>query len=166
GAAPAIDLALSHRRYIQLFRAVSHAAGPQAVYDAAKAAVPKLAPDDDSYKAQVLRATVQDYRAWAAAVEDRAAIQRAWEEWFKEFDVLICPAAATPAFRHDQDRPREDRKVRVNGRDEDYNDQLFWAGLAGIAYLPATVAPIGLADGASDYAGLPVGLQIIGPRLE
>jgi amidase len=36
-------------------------------------------------------------------------------------------------------------------------DQLFWAGLASLCYLPATAAPIGLTR-----AGLPVGLQIIG----
>ncbi len=166
GAAPDVDLALSHRRYVQLFRAVTHAGGPQAVYDAAKAEVPKLAADDMSYRAQVLRATVQDYRAWAEAVEDRVTIQRAWEAWFKDFDVLICPAAATPAFRHDQDRPREERTITVNGQTVDYNDQLFWAGIAGVAYLPATVAPIGVAGGSSEFAGLPVGLQIIGPRLE
>jgi len=166
GAVPDCDLALSHDRYVQLFRAVTHAGGPQAVYDAAQAEVPKLAPDDTSYRAKVLRATVQDYRQWAEAVEDRARIQRAWEDWFKEFDVLICPAAATPAFRHDQGAARELRTIAVNDRTEDYNDQLFWAGLAGVAYLPATVAPIGLAAGPSDFAGLPVGLQIIGPRLE
>ncbi|MEQ8346933.1 MAG: amidase [Sneathiellaceae bacterium] len=166
GAAPDVDLAHSHARYVQLFRAVTHAGGPQAGYDAAKAEVPNLAPDDHSYRAGVLRATVQDYRQWAEAVEDRALIQRAWEAWFKDFDVLICPAAATPAFRHDQEKPREERTITVNGKAEDYNDQLFWAGIAGLPYLPATVAPIGQAAGGSDYAGLPVGLQIIGPRLE
>ena len=41
-----------------------------------------------------------------------------------------------------------------------YFDQLFWAGLTGVAYLPSVIAPIGqTAD------GLPVGLQIVAPEM-
>jgi amidase len=36
--------------------------------------------------------------------------------------------------------------------------QTFWAGLAGVSYLPGTVIPAG-----RDDEGLPVGVQIIGP---
>ena len=35
-----------------------------------------------------------------------------------------------------------------------------WVGLASVAYLPATVVPVGRAA-----AGLPVGIQIVGPFL-
>jgi amidase len=35
-------------------------------------------------------------------------------------------------------------------------DQIFWAGLANLSFLPSTVFPAGLADD-----GLPVGLQAI-----
>ena len=38
-------------------------------------------------------------------------------------------------------------------------NDLFWAGLCGLVYLPATVAPAGLTA-----KGLPVGVQIIGPQ--
>jgi amidase len=36
---------------------------------------------------------------------------------------------------------------------------MFWAGLGGVCFLPATVAPIGLTP-----AGLPVGVQIMGAQ--
>ena len=36
-----------------------------------------------------------------------------------------------------------------------------WASLSLVAYLPATVAPVGFTSGA-----LPVGIQIVGPYLE
>jgi len=88
-------------------------------------------------------------------------LRRQWEAFFQNFDVLLCPAAASAAFPHDQETERPYRQIQVNGKAENYNDQLFWAGLASLAYLPATVAPIGLTS-----AGLPVGVQIIGPYME
>ena len=36
---------------------------------------------------------------------------------------------------------------------------LFWAGLTGVVYLPATAAPAGYTK-----SGLPVGVQIVGPH--
>jgi amidase len=40
-----------------------------------------------------------------------------------------------------------------------YFEQVFWAGLAGVSYLPATIVPTG-----PDSNGLPIGVQIIGPE--
>jgi len=42
-----------------------------------------------------------------------------------------------------------------------YFDLLFWISFATLTGLPATTVPVGLTR-----AGLPVGLQIIGPYLE
>jgi amidase len=39
-----------------------------------------------------------------------------------------------------------------------YSELLFWPGVIGMTLLPATVAPIGISA-----AGLPVGVQIVGP---
>ena len=69
--------------------------------------------------------------------------------------------AATAAFPHDRNPSRDERLVEVNGEPTPYADQLFFAGLASLSYLPATAAPIG-----STAEGLPVGLQIIGPEGE
>src|SRR5262249_31200917 len=46
-----------------------------------------------------------------------------------------------------------------NGRRVPATDQLFWAGYPGMAHLPGTVAPAGRTK-----AGLPVGIQIVGPQ--
>jgi amidase len=51
--------------------------------------------------------------------------------------------------------------VQVNGRPRPYQEQLFWAGLPSLSYLPATAAPLGLTA-----AGLPVGCQIVGAEGE
>jgi amidase len=82
-----------------------------------------------------------------------------WHEFFSSFDVLLTPVAATAAFPHNRNPNRDERTVSVNGTSAPYAEQLFFAGLASLSYLPATAAPIGLTA-----EGLPVGLQIIGPE--
>ena len=52
---------------------------------------------------------------------------------------------------------RYQRTIPINGDPAPVTDQLFWAGIASLTGLPASVAPIGLAEN-----GLPVGVQIIG----
>ena len=77
-----------------------------------------------------------------------------------EYDLLLCPAASSAAFPHDRDGERHERTIQVNGDMVPTTDQLFWAGLSGVVYLPSTVAPAGLTR-----SGLPGGLQIVGPFL-
>ena len=112
---------------------------------------------DDSYPARFARGITATQREWLQAHLRRYAMQQAWERFFAEWDVLICPPASTVAFRHDHHDPRHERRVPVNGRMHPAIDQVFWAGLAGLAYLPATVAPAG-----RSREGLPIGVQIVG----
>src|SRR5438128_7345951 len=91
----------------------------------------------------------------------KTKLRYAWHEFFKRFDVLLTPVAATAAFPHNRNPNRDERTVSVNGKSVPYAEQLFFAGLASLSYLPATAAPIGLTAG-----GLPVGLQITGPEGE
>ena len=39
------------------------------------------------------------HRAWGNANEARTKLRYAWHEFFKRFDVLLTPVAATAAFR-------------------------------------------------------------------
>jgi len=81
---------------------------------------------------------------------------------FREFDVVLYPSAAVPAFPHDHSEPLEARHLEIDGKAYPYADACFiWADPASTCGLPATAAPID-----KSATGLPIGVQIIGPCLE
>ncbi len=159
-ARPDIDLTHSHALYIQLLRGTSHARIPESDFNNWQRYVDALPKGDNNFRGQVGRAAVQRFRDWVVANELRTQMRYAWDAFFEDYDVLICPAAASPAFLHDQKGDRIDREIPVNGQSQNMNDQLFWAGIGGVSYLPSTVAPI-----APSADGLPIGVQIIGRSL-
>ena len=66
----------------------------------------------------------------------------------------------TSAFPHDQNPKNSERMINVNNEPRNYFEQVFWAGLTGVSYLPSTVIPTGL-----DKQGLPIGIQIVGREM-
>jgi amidase len=96
------------------------------------------------------------HRDWIQLNEERARLRLAWREFFREWDVVLCPIAACVAFEHLHGEYRG-RKLRIDGDELPYFQQLFWAGLATCSYLPATVFPTG-----TGRQELPIGLQAIG----
>jgi amidase len=121
----------------------------------AKAAA--LDPADMSGGARLLRSRTLRARDWARLNERRTRLRWAWREFFETYDVLVTPIMPTTAFPHDH-RPEGERTLDVDGRAIPYFNQTFWAGVAGVAYLPATIIPTGPAAD-----GLPIGVQLIGP---
>jgi amidase len=154
-----VDARDQHRSYIQLLNAVMSAGFPPEVLARMEQEAAALPASDDGTAANSLRGAVLRHRAWLGMNELRARIRAQWASYFRDVDVLLCPIMPTAAFPHDH-RPMNERTLRINGKDERYF-QLFWAGLAVNAYLPAAVAPAG-----RTRSGLPVGIQIVGPYLE
>ncbi len=154
-ARPSFDPAAAHDTYRRLLLGLMSA--PRADYDDLVRRTDALDRADDSDRARSLRYSTTRYRELAVAENARDLLRWAWHEFFGRYDVLLAPITMTPAFPHDHSEPQTRRTVSVNGTDVPYLDQLFWAGLAIASYLPATVAPVGLAP-----SGLPVGMQIIG----
>ena len=76
----------------------------------------------------MLEAQTMLHRDWLRWNERRYELMVGWEEWFETYDLLLCPAASSPAFPHDQAGERHDRTITVNGRAQPVVDQLFWAG--------------------------------------
>jgi amidase len=90
----------------------------------------------------------------------RMATRAAWNRYFEQTDVFLCPVNFTPAFPHDP-RPFAVRTIATPEGERPYNDQSFWVSQASLPGLPAVAAPIGSTPG-----GLPVGAQIVGPLFE
>jgi amidase len=154
-ARPPFDVAEAQATYLQLLMATLSARDPG--YDRMVERAERLEPGDVSQYAQNLRYSTARHRDVAVAAETRDEHRWAWRAFFQEHDVLLAPITATPPFPHDHSQPLPARTMTVNGSEVPYFGQLFWAGLAISAHLPATAAPVGLtAD------GLPVGVQIIG----
>ena len=148
----------AHTVYQCLLQATMSARLPEDRYRAIQRQVNELPADDQSLAATIQRSQVARFRDWTENNEKRTHLRWGWHEFFKRFDIVLAPVMATPAFPHDH-RPFGERTVTVNGEQVPYFDQVFWAGLASVAYLPATVVPAGPAE-----SGLPVGVQIIGPE--
>jgi amidase len=106
-------------------------------------------PDDD----------VQ-HREYLGLNNQRTYYRLGWQEFFENWDVLVCPIMPTTAFPHDHS-PLLARTILVNGEPHNYLNQVFWAGIATLSYLPSTVFPTGLSKD-----GLPIGLQVLGAEFD
>ncbi len=160
-ALPDLDQVKAHRIYVALLRAATSGRAPDDLIRKNLAEVETLAPDDHSYYAEMARANVMRHREWLGLNNERTRMRFVWGEFFKDWDVLLCPVAASAAFVQDQEGERWNRTITVNGKEIPTTDQLFWAGWNGVVGLPGTSAPIGFTR-----SGLPVGVQIIAPYLE
>jgi amidase len=102
-----------------------------------------------------------DTFGYMAGLDAIAVAQAQWAELFETFDVVLAPPFGTAAFEHQDDPEWGNRRLTINGQPTPYGAQIAWPGIATFPGLPATCAPIG-----KTKAGLPVGVQIIGPRFE
>ena len=93
--------------------------------------------------------------------EQRVRIKAQWRTLFETFDVVIGPPLSTAAFPHNFNPNQNAKRADIDGREIVYVDQLVWPGVATMAGLPATVAPID-----RTREGLPIGLHIMGAAFD
>ncbi|WP_034269300.1 amidase family protein [Haloechinothrix halophila] len=97
------------------------------------------------------------YRAVARAMAARQALKDQFAEWFTQWDAILAPVAAVPAFPHQHKGPLPERTIDVDGTDVAYPHLFDWVSLATDLHLPAVAAPVTRTE-----TGLPVGVQLIG----
>lgn len=96
-----------------------------------------------------------NHRDWLAADNDRRIARLKFDAFFADFDVILAPVCAGPAFLKDEEGPRQLRYIEVNGAPQLEVLQLFWSGYSGVVGLPSLVGPM------DQVRGLPVGYQAI-----
>ncbi|RZN00072.1 amidase [Bradyrhizobium genosp. SA-3] len=90
----------------------------------------------------------------ASAMEQRAAIYRRMQDFFTEFDILICPTTQVAPFPVEIMWPAE-----IEGTaSESYIDWIMITYVWSILGCPALAVPAG-----RDQAGMLISLQIVGP---
>jgi amidase len=151
------DLVGSARIYMRLLMASMAASLQPDAYQRMKAAAAAIPSEDGSLSAERGRGAVMDHRDWQLV----DALREQWRSLFAKFDVVVCPAAPTPAFHHNQSPDPWSRTLTIDGGAHSYADQLVWAGLASAPGLPATAMPVGFSG-----EGLPIGVQVLGPMYE
>ena len=90
------------------------------------------------------------------ALERKQDYGRRWAEFFEDHDVLLTPSMPLAAFGTDVQSPASIDGVPVDPFFDDWCALALPANLSGC---PATAVPTGV-----DPDGLPLGLQVMGPR--
>jgi amidase len=164
-ARPAIDTEESNETYIATLFGMWGGGLPDEVFNAYVAATAGLDPSDKSWAARIGRAAGQSLRSWDRLQEKRAKLRRAWETFFRDFDILLCPVMVTPAFPHDTSgadhTAQLHRTMRVGNVTLPYLDNLIWPGLITLVNLPSTVVPT-----RHFTEGLPTGVQLVSGYLD
>lgn len=159
-ARPDIDDARSHEVYMMLLRGATGSEYPEETHRELLAQAARYDAGDRDYRAVSAKGSTMTHWQWAQYHREREDERLKWDAFFDEYDVLLCPTAASAAYPHDHEGERADRTITINGNQEPTTDQLFWAGWSCGVLLPGTVAPAGLTA-----SGLPCGLQIVAGHL-
>lgn len=159
-ARPAVDFREAVDLYVGLLMPIMSLELPDAVAEQMAKAGEQVTADAPGLLAASARANAARHRDWLRTHERRERIRARWAEFFRDHDVLLCPVMLMPAFVQDTSEFAA-RRLRVNGADRSYLENIEWPALVTMALLPSTVIPVGRTQ-----AGLPVGVQIVGPYLE
>ncbi len=92
---------------------------------------------------------------YLAALDRRDQSIAAWERFFNDWDVLVCPPAMRTAFPHCE----PGTPLQVDGQSVVYWMIGFHSTLFNYSGHPAVVLPYKL-----DHDGLPIGIQLVGKR--
>lgn len=159
-ARPDIDQVTAHENYLMLLRSSMGVFTSDEEQPIHQAQAERWRAGARDYRAAAGRGITMSYRERWHVSNERENLRRRWAAWFQDYDLLLCPTAASAATVHDHSGERPERTIAINGGQQPATDQLFWAGWSCNVYLPGTVAPMGLTA-----SGLPVGIQIVAPHL-
>jgi amidase len=162
-AKPDIDGATMMDFYLMILISLLSVGMPEEVltaFEARKAEDRKLAaaggPEAAAAKGR-LRAAAS-YREVAAAQVQQQAHKDKLAAFFGKYDAIVMPISMVTPFPHNQEQAFADRLLDVDNRQVPYGDILNWISLATSLHAPALAVQAGQTS-----AGLPVGVQVVGP---
>lgn len=106
-------------------------------------------------------AGLRSFVEWEGQNFKRLGFREQWQKYFDEVDVFLSPVAFTPAFPHDHSNPASKRTIATSAGPRKYDELLRWIAVPTLTGCPATAAPVG-----RGRAGLPIGVEIMGPFWE
>jgi amidase len=154
------DLSSSTRLYMRLLMSFVSSSWTSQEYVGVQRELQCLNPADASLEAERIRGCSLSHREWLMADAERRRNRFEWRGVFENWDLVLCPVAPTPPYKHDHSADPRRRTFQVDGKPIPYLDQFGWSSIATLPGLPSTAFPIGFTPG-----GLPVGAQAIGPWL-
>ncbi|MEQ8747108.1 amidase [Pyruvatibacter sp.] len=160
-ARPGFDFAEAFEVYATLLHGGTTRGFPPATLARMRDVAANLDLTDKSHMAMQARGAALTYHEWQVWKEAQAQMRAKWAAFFDTYDAVLMAVAPVSAFAHDQQSNFHDRTLTINGAQRPYLDLISWAGLPLVSYLPGTAVPVGRTQ-----AGLPVGVQIVGPYLE
>ena len=119
----------------------------------------RIATDDPVFSGQA-EGLLLDASGHLKLMIRREAAAAAWRRFLTQWDVLIAPMALDAAFHHNE-REMSERTLVIDGTEVPYMLNIAYPMWAIFTGQPSTAFPAGL-----NRAGLPLGLQVIGPYLE
>ena len=116
---------------------------------------------DEQHPSPYGAGALSSYAQWQQRRFSQLAARAVWQRYFEQVDVFLMPAAFTTAMHHDHEGDMTTRSIDTPDGKRPYMQLMPWMVTATLTGCPATVAPVGLSA-----AGLPVGVQILGPFWE
>ncbi len=148
-----------HKLYLRILRAMTSARSSAAERRAMAEELRATGDELDAAAAEGAEATFADVVGW---FRERERYREAYRAFFRDWDVLLAPVSAYPPYPHiGLEVPLIQHYVPVDGFQIGRSRRIGFAGLATLTGQPATAFPVGLTS-----AGLPIGLQAVGPYLE
>ncbi|MEO6125346.1 MAG: amidase family protein [Ilumatobacteraceae bacterium] len=156
-AMPAIDAESHLHDYLTLLAVRTSGGVDRATREAQAKAI---ADSGDPMAIAQAAGLVLDANDFMALLSRRESARAAWHTFFADWDVLVAPVALDVAFPHATEM-QGTRMLVVDGVEVPYSRNIVHSHWAIFAGQPATAFPAGL-----NAAGLPIGLQALGPYLE
>ena len=161
---PEFDFAQALEVYGELFQAVATTRStpfhiPRFIWRALSERMPRSNPAGRG----LMRGAGANLRGYARALSQRDVFIAKMDHFLADWDAWLCPVVALPAFPHLRSRnPIEQLRamVEVDGQKIPYLlATTMYTGLFNLTGNPVVVLPL-----ARTKEGLPIGVQVVGPR--